>query len=219
MQSTYQFAAIAPTRAEGELAALLGREGRIHRLTAGAIIQHRGDQDEGFWLIESGRVSICRFAEDGSVTVFGFLTAGDLFGELAHFGGVPRQVDAVAESDAVLIRVGAALIDRLLAEQPNFARWLLKSLASQLRNALNRIESDRNLSAETRVIRAVADLAQRQGPQLNWTQQALADLVGVSRVTAANVLGELAQSGLIELGYRKTIVADLSGLIARANLG
>lgn len=186
-------------------------------MAAGAMIQSRGDEDDGFWLIAAGSVSVCRFGADGNVTVFAVLGAGDVFGELAHFGGVPRQVDAVAQSDAVLVRIGADLIDRLLAQEPNFARWLLKSLANQLRAALNRIESDRNLSAELRVIRAIVSMARRQGPELSVTQQALADLVGVSRVTTGRVVGKLAQVGLIQLAYRRIEVLNLAGLAALAN--
>ena len=115
MQRTYQLSDIPATRAEGALAARLCREGVRRRFPAGALIQQQGDRDAGLWLVESGTVSLCRFAPDGAVTVYGVLGAGDLFGELAHFAQVPRQVDAVADGDAVLVRIGPALVDRLCA--------------------------------------------------------------------------------------------------------
>ena len=70
---------------------------------AGQLIQQQGDVGDGFWMIESGRVAICRFAPDGGVTTFAVLGSGDLFGELAHFAGTARQVDAVADDAAVLV--------------------------------------------------------------------------------------------------------------------
>ena len=148
MQRTYQLTEIAPTRAQGRLADLLLREGVACHFPVGALIQQKGDAGDGFWLVASGTVSLCRFAADGDVTVFGVLGAGDLFGELAYFAGTRRQVDAVADEASRLVRIGPALIERLLASEPEFARWLLKSLSNQLRAAIDQIDGERQLSAE-----------------------------------------------------------------------
>ncbi len=198
--------------------ALLYREGRRHRFTAGQMIQQRGDVSDGFWLVAAGKVSICRFAVDGTVTVFAVLGADDLFGELAHFAGISRQIDAVADSDTELIRVDGRLVDRLIGEEPRFARWLLKSLANQLRHALDRIDRDSSLGAEARIARALVDIARRDGPDLRITQQGLADLVGVSRVTAGQALGKMAKAGHITLHYRQIVVADAPALEAAYSL-
>ena len=212
MQRTYQLSEVAPTRAEGAMAELLLREGRRQRFAAGALIQQRGDAGSGFWLIEQGTVSICRFGAEGEVTVFGILGAGDLFGELAYFTGLPRQVDVVADTAAVLVRIEPPLIERLLDENPNFARWLLKSLGNQLRTALDRIERDRSLPARSRVARLLLDLAKRDGPRSAITHQALGELLGLSRVTVGQVLGELARAEVIRSGYRQIVVTDLARL-------
>lgn len=214
MQRTYQFSEISPTRAEGALAELLLKEGAPYHFGAGALVQQQGDAGDGFWLIKSGTVSMCRFAIDGNVTVFGVLGPGDLFGELAYFAGVARQVDALAEDNATLVRIGAPLIERLLASEPDFARWLLKSLSQQLRAALDRIEADRQLSAQQRLIRVLVDMARRDGPSLAVSQQALGELIGVSRITAGQLLRSLAASGLISLGYRRITVPDPDKLAA-----
>ncbi len=208
MQSSYQLSAIGPTRADPALAAVLRGAGQRLSFAAGQLIQQQGDVGDGFWMIESGRVAICRFAPDGGVTTFAVLGSGDLFGELAHFAGTARQVDAVADDAAVLVRVGAAQVDRLLAEQPDFARWLLASLANQLRAALDLIDRDRTLSADARLARLLLDLADREGPLLKVTQQSLADRVGLSRVTIGQVLGRLELAGAVRRHYRQIAVID-----------
>lgn len=209
MQSTYQFSSVGPTRADPALSALLRRDGRRMTFAPGQVIQQQGDRGDGFWMIESGRVSICRFGADGGVTVFGELGAGDLFGELAHFAGTARQVDAVAEASSVLVLVGARQIDRLLAEEPDFARALLASLAHQLRQAIEQIDRDRTLAADARVARLLFDLAEREGLEIAATQQSLADRAGLSRVTTGHVLGRLEQAGVIQKRYRKVVIGDL----------
>lgn len=216
MQRTYQLSDLAPSRAEGEMAALLRYEGRRLHFNASALVQQRGDPPDGFWLVESGSVSVCRFGADGGVTVYAVLGPGDLFGELAHFTGVTRQADAVAETDATLVRVDAAAIDRLLGQQPDFARWLLRSLGHQLCVALDRIEGDRHLSAQTRVARMLADMVRRGGPDLLITQEALGNLAGLSRISIGQVLAELADVGIVERGYRRIVVTDVPALTRRA---
>lgn len=208
MQRTYQLSDIVPTRAEGALADLLFREGVLCRFPAGSLIQQKGDKGDGFWLVRSGTVSLCRFAADGDVTIFGVLGSGDLFGELAYFAGVKRQVDVVAADDATLVRINGALIERLLASEPEFARWLLKSLSNQLRAVIDQIDGERQLSAEQRLIRLLVDMARREGPELAISQQRLGELIGVSRITSGQVLRRLARERLIGLHYGRITICD-----------
>jgi len=216
MQSSYQFSSVVPTRADPALAALLRREGRRIAYAAGQVIQQQGDRSDGFWMIEFGRVAICRFAADGGVTVFGELGAGDLFGELAHFAGTARQVDAVAEKPSVLVRVSARQIDHLLATEPDFAGALLVSLAHQLRQALDQIDRDRRLTADARIARLLLDLAQREGMEIAVTQQSLAGRAGLSRVTAGQVLAKFEQAGAVQRRYRRVVICNLAALKACA---
>lgn len=218
MQSTYQFSSIGPTRANPALAALLRRTGRQITFAAGQVIQQQGDSGGGFWMIESGRVEICRFSADGGVTVFAVLGAGDLFGELAHFAGTSRQVDAVAEEPTMMVRISAAQVDHLLANEPDFARALLASLANQLRLALDQIDRDRTLTAEARITHLLLDLAERDGSELPVTQLSLAERAGVSRVTAGQVLALLEDAGTIRRGYRRITITNWDKLKKRATL-
>ncbi len=196
------------------MAQLLRREGRARQFAAGALIQAQGDDVDGFWLVEAGTVLLCRFHASGNSTVYAVLGPGDLFGELAHFAGLRRQVDAIADSQATLVRIDGVLIDRLLATTPEFARWLLKSLANQLRHALDRIEGDRQTSAHTRLVRTLADMTRRTGPRIQITQQALGDLIGTSRITTGSLLRELERDGILSLEYRQIIVTDVARLTA-----
>lgn len=208
MQRTYQLSDMAPTKADADMAALLIRAGRRCRFDEGAMIQQQGDKTDGFWLIEAGNVSVCRFGAEGGVTIFAVLGPGDLFGELAHFTKVARQVDVVAETDVVMVSVNTAAINTLLDAETAFARWLLKSLAHQLRSALDRIDGDRTQTAEDRVKRLLKEMVDRDGPELLITQEALANYVGVSRVTISTLLNRLSRAGLIQLGYRRIYVAN-----------
>lgn len=208
MQRTYHLRAERRTSLDSGLAARLAALGKRRKFEDGAWIYQRGDASDGFWLIASGQAVLGRYGEEGAFTVYAVLGAGDLFGELAHFAGLERQVDAVADGSAELVWIAGAEVRRLLASEPDFALLLLHSLASQLRTALDRIEDDARLSLTARCGRRLADLAQETDGRVALTQQDLADLLGASRVSVGKALAEFAAAGLIRRGYGWIEVAD-----------
>jgi len=214
MQRTYHFLEMQPTRAEGDIFAALVAIGHRRRFASDTQVLHRGDPGTGFWLIESGHVMACRFGPEGERTLFAVLGPGDLVGELACFAGLTQQVHAITEGEASLVWIDMAQVDRLLADGPHFAKWMLGALANKLRSALDRVEGDLHLPAQARIARVLADMAAREGPELEFTQQELADHVGVSRVTAGKVLASLAAQGLVERRYGRLRVTRVEGLAA-----
>ena len=201
MQRTYHFGEIFSTRLSRELVERLTNEGRRRRFADGVLFQQQGDDSKGFWLIETGQVKTCRHGRNGELTVFAVLGPGDLFGELAFFAGTPRQVDAFADGDVDAIWIGGPVIRKLLAKDPDLSFFLLQSMANQLRVALDRFDEQRNLSAEPRLARALANMASDGAPKIRCTQQELSDLIGVSRVTTGQILARFEGAGLIERGY------------------
>lgn len=175
-------------------------------------MQQRGDDGDGFWLIESGRVAVCRHGLEGNQTIFAILGTGDLFGELAYFAGTDRQVDAIAEEKSVLVWIGNAIIRRLLTDEPDFATSLLASLANQLRTALNRIDIARHGKAETRLAAALIDMAHGQNDRVVCTQQELSDFIGASRVRTGALLAYFESRGLIVRGYGWIEISNATAL-------
>lgn len=212
MQRTYHFAGIGSTHAHDAIIDLLTPLGRRHVYDKGQIIAQRGDAADGFWLIESGQVMLGRFGADGRLSVFGVLGHGDILGDLAFILGTSRQVEALADAQATLIWIARPTIDHLIETSPPFARWWLTSLASQLRTALDRIETHHSLSAAARLARLLSDLADRDGPDIRLTQQELADFIGVSRVTIGQILADLAKNGALKRGYRYLTLLDRTKL-------
>lgn len=181
---------------------LLAR-GQARAFERGQIIQQRGDAASAFWYIESGSVQIGRYSIDGRLILFALLGAGETFGELAFLGEFPRTVDAIAGSDCTLIRIGDSELQSLMASDPAITRLLLKTMALTVQQAFNLIEASRNLSVPQRLAQALLQLCgdQADGAVIMVTQQDLADLVGVSRVSLGKALGRLQEAGMVEPGY------------------
>ena len=187
----------------------LVERGRKIDFSKGQIIQQRGDKGSEYWYIENGLVQIGRFSEDGDLTLFAVLGADESFGEQAFLGEFPRMVDAIAASDCTIIRIGEAELQHLLDTQPRAARVLLKTMAHMVQQAFDLVEAGRRLSTVERLAQA---LARQTGYEMNaeivMTQQDLADLIGVSRVSLGKALAELEDRGLVKRGYGKLVVPD-----------
>ncbi|WP_432769380.1 MAG: Crp/Fnr family transcriptional regulator [Sphingopyxis sp.] len=187
-----------------ELAELASRA-RVQHFADGQFVQHQGDPGDAFWAVVDGHVSIGRYAADGAFTLFAVLAAGDLFGELAFFTGVPRQVDAIASGGARMIAINRPLLRQLMASDVGWAELLLRSLSRQLAGALDLIDAERRLPTVERLAQLLGVMARDSGDgaTVGATQQQLADLLGVSRVTLGAALRELANAGRVERGYRR----------------
>lgn len=205
MQRTYHFEMAERSRLSDRELVQLASRARVRHFADGQFIQHQGDPGDAFWAVTDGHVTIGRYAEDGSFIVFAVLAAGDLFGEVAFFTGVPRQVDAIASGEARLISIDRPLLRELMAADVGWAELLLRSLSRQLAGALDLIDSARRLSTVDRLA-GLLEVMARDSPTndiVRATQQQLADLLGVSRVTLGAALGELVAKGLVERGYRQ----------------
>jgi CRP-like cAMP-binding protein len=188
-----------PSMTDADMAQLLDLA-HVHRFADGQFIQHQGDPSDAFWAVISGHVSIGRYAENGELTLFGVIGPGDLFGELAFFTGTPRQVDAFASGDAALVAIDRPLLRTLIAADVGWAELLLRSLSRQLAGTLDIIDAERQMSTPQRVLRQLQVMA-GEDMIVTATQQQLADLMGVSRVTMGAVLGQLEHGGHIKRGY------------------
>lgn len=217
MQRTYQFDPSSGTAPDAvslgpDLLARLVSAGQRRSYADGQMLQQQGDTARGFWAIVSGNVLIGRMAADGGMTSFAVLGEGDLFGELAFFARIERQADAIAQGDCVVVWLSEARLTPLLAELPELSRMLLGSLARQLQLALTAIDERRLLTTPARLASLLLRMDAGCSGQIASSQQNLADLLGLSRVSLVTALAQLARTGLVQRGYRRLTIRDRPGL-------
>lgn len=194
---------------------LLARSTR-KKFAKGQLIQQQGDQAHEYWYVEHGTIQIGRFAADGRLNLFAVLGAGESFGELAFIGEFPRTVDAIAGSDAELIRIGEAEFQNLIQSEPTAVRILLQTMALTIQESFDLIEASRNLSTDERLVQALLRLcgAETAKVVVSISQQELADLVGVSRVSLGKALKRLEKRGLLSCGYNRISISNSNALAA-----
>jgi CRP-like cAMP-binding protein len=95
---------------------------------AGSQVIASGTPADGLYVVLSGRVQVL---EPGGAAV-SVLGPGDYVGEFSLLLGNPRRHDVVALEDAELMVVPKERIDRLLEEQPQFAREVRAQVEARL---------------------------------------------------------------------------------------
>ncbi|MEM7700672.1 MAG: Crp/Fnr family transcriptional regulator [Pseudomonadota bacterium] len=185
---------------EAELKTMLVTSSPLRRFDDGQLIQQRGTQADGFWLIEQGSASVGQYLVNGEFRAVAVLGLGDSFGELAVFAGTPRVVDAVARGEARLRFIARHRFLAALEDYPASSRALLGALSTQLQNTLDQLAGLRRGSNPARLAGLLLNLA-GAGDASRITQQELAELLGVTRVTANAALRMLENAGAVERGY------------------
>jgi CRP/FNR family transcriptional regulator len=181
----------------------------------GQIIQQRGEDPDGFWLIEEGMVVAGQFLAEGTFRAVAVLGPGDSYGELAMFSQRPRVVDAVSRGASTVRFIPAGLFLERLARHPASGHALLGALAVQVQDLINLVVELRRGNASARLALLLANMAEGIAAEdsLPITQQELAELLGVTRPTANAALRELEEAGLVARGYGRLRVLDRDALV------
>src|SRR5437763_7423225 len=105
----------------------------------GAVILREGDPGDTCYILRSGVARVVRQHADGRAITLTNLGPGEIFGELAMFGGEVRSATVEAVDDVEALAILAADLKRLLNEHPEIAVKLLAALSGRLREANARI--------------------------------------------------------------------------------
>ena len=148
------FAAL-PGEALATLVAGLERED----VPAGALVIREGEPPGPMYVVEEGRLRAFR-TEDGADRNLDYLRKGDFFGERSLFLNEPRAASVEAVDDCSLLRLPVELLERLLAEQPEFRERLDERIRQYDYRSLARVPldfADEILPAEASVADLVTD--------------------------------------------------------------
>ncbi len=109
-------------------------------LAAGTVLIRRNDASADVFVLESGRLVVQVDTADGSTMRLRTIRPGVVVGEVAMYSGAPRTADVVAETPAVVLRLGGAELERLEASEPELAadvhRWLATTLSERLSDTM-----------------------------------------------------------------------------------
>ena len=189
---------------------------RERRYASGAILYRAGDQADGLYIVLSGRVHVTR--ETSARAAFLHVeSAGGVLGEIPVFGGGGFPAPACAVTATRCAHLPTQAIDRLLADDPAFARFALRRLAERAHGLLRRIDELTATTITARVAGYLLTRAESLGMEftLGMSQEALARELGTAREVIVRALRSLIAAGAIERTGRSRF-AVRQGAVLRA---
>lgn len=166
------------------------------------------------YLIKEGQVDIYR-GESDSPQVVARVGPGSVIGDIAMFGEGLYKSSARAVGHVRAFRFERSSLLPELAKHPAIClRWLVSGL-NQLERTQRRIIHLMRKS----VLAQVADVLTEEttdSSEVSLSQASIATLLGVSRQSVNEALGNLREMGVVETGYRRIKVLDPDALMAVA---
>ncbi|MDY2941042.1 MAG: Crp/Fnr family transcriptional regulator [Varibaculum sp.] len=193
-------------------------------LRRGQVLFREGDPGDRLFVILEGKLKLVHASTDGRENLLSVLGPGEIVGELTLFDPGPRSTSATAVSPAKLVYLEHADLMKMLDENTELAKHMLKGLAKRLRRTNDALADLVFSDVPGRVAKALLDLAARFGTKTDegihvahdLTQEELAQLVGASRETVNKSLAEFVVRGWIRLEGRAVTLIEPDRLSKRA---
>jgi CRP-like cAMP-binding protein len=206
MQRLNLFAGLARDEIEALAGRLHDRVLERHQLILEP--ESRGDR---IYLVKTGAVRVYQISPEGRELTTAILRPGQLLGTAA-LAGLSQQA-AFAEALEPQTCVCDATADeflRMMSAHPILAAKVMVALAGQAMRLEQQLEQPAFQEVPVRLAQVLVQLAEDNGGELpsSLTHEALAKLISSTRETVSKTLGQFADEGLVELGYRRIRVLD-----------
>jgi CRP/FNR family cyclic AMP-dependent transcriptional regulator len=189
---------------------------------AGSVILREGDPGDTCYVMRSGQARITREHPDGRAITLTNVGPGEIFGELAMFGGEVRSATVETIVDVEAVAILADDLKRLLRRHPEISVKLLVALAGKLREADERISRQSFQKVSSRVAGVLVSLIEAGGgitvadspgepsaeTVVHSTQADLAQLAGSSREATSRFLASLQRAGVVTCRRGRVVVHD-----------
>jgi CRP/FNR family transcriptional regulator/CRP/FNR family cyclic AMP-dependent transcriptional regulator len=195
---------------------------RARRFRRGEVLFHESDPGNALFLLLSGQVKILRVGEDGEERILHVLGPGEYLGELSLVDGAPRSATAQALEPVEAMALHREDFIALIERYPAVALAVMSGLAGMVRRLSDQVQ-DEALDAPGRIAKTLLNLALRYGettPEgmrltLRLTQQELAQMVGVTRVSVNKHLGWFQDRGILTVDRQGITIHKLEQLKGR----
>jgi CRP-like cAMP-binding protein len=203
----------------GEPAALaeaLVGQGRLLHLNTGAWAQTEGDEHRGLVVVISGVVHVSCQAAGSRNVLIGHCEAGAVLGHATRFSGGPRLVTAVCAGPCTLLAVSERGLEQVAALWPTLWRALATSAYAYTRRTVRALAELIALPPRQRLAARLLLMAGASGgsaePVVRLSQQAIGEMIGVTRKSVNAYLADFERGQLLEARYRRIVLRDLEGL-------
>jgi CRP/FNR family transcriptional regulator, cyclic AMP receptor protein len=198
---------------------------RSNRFKSGEVIYIPIDRADSVLIVVSGQVKLCHVTPEGKESILAFIEPGELFGEMSLAGGSVREELAIATCASTIVLVPGRAMEAMMNEHAGLALGVTQLLGFRRRRIERRLKSLLFRSSRDRLVQLLVELAEEYGDKasegieirLRLSHQDLANIIGSTRETVTNTLGQLQEEGLVLLGRQRVTVRSLERLLAAAD--
>ena len=195
----------------GEALEELARARVVRKFPRSATIINDGDATNAIYIINKGKVKVCKTSETGKEVVIAVLDEGEHFGEMSLIDEKPRSASIVTKEACEITIINKGDFDRILLASPQLAMSVMKGLCERLRAADRSIESLALMDVYGRIARVLLDMAQDDGnDKLSidepLTHKDIAQMVGSSREMVSRIFKDLVSGGYITVEQKRITI-------------
>jgi CRP/FNR family transcriptional regulator, cyclic AMP receptor protein len=203
----------------GEVDTLLAYS-RVERYPATTEIYAKGSPGNSMMLVLRGTAKMSSVSAEGKEIVLNIMNPGDLFGEIALLDGGERSADAIAMTDCEILVLNRRDFMPILEHRADICLMLLRILCQRLRQTSEQVEDVLFRHLESRVAKALLQLAERAGlnvvlgspVELHVSQRELGNIAGGSRESVNKILQSWHKARWIELRKGSIVIRDMAAI-------
>lgn len=185
----------------------------------GEILFSQGDPANEFYYLLSGLSLTYTIFEDGRERNILISWPDRIFGASTFFEGVPRRASAIAIKRCQVLTISQSLYRECCNAFPDFQEFILQEVSRDLGTLFEELADSSMLNSEIRVARFFCRRfahGQHSGPddrpELPYTQEFIANVLGMSRMSVSKAVSNLASKGWISTNYGSICVLDCEAL-------
>ena len=182
-----------------QLLASLGTQQSFKKWT---LIFKDGDTGGAIYILLEGRVRAFGSAVSGKEITYGYVSAGEYFGEMTLDGG-KRSANIEAMEPCLCAIVSNAQLEDFMQVQPRFATEMLQTVISRARQSTDNARNIALLDVYSRLKHTLEKLAPEIAVAVSITHAELAADVGASREMVSKLLKDLEIGGYIQVQSRQ----------------
>lgn len=182
------------------LAAAFRAYGRRRSFARGMQLFQKNDEARELYFLEQGRVRAYLLYPDGAERTLCYVDRGNLVGEEVTALPPKRIVCADTADDCVVSVLTREQLLQITQTDREVARELLALYMQKIELLSNWIFYGQFSHNEARIACFLYDHSE-QNPKITYTQEQIAAVTGMSRVSVSKCIRRFTESGLIEKGY------------------
>jgi CRP/FNR family transcriptional regulator, cyclic AMP receptor protein len=181
---------------------LLAAQGPQQSFAKGELVFNDGDPGDAIYILLKGRVRAYGSSVSGKEITYGYIDAGEYFGEMTLDGG-KRSASIEAMEPSVCVIVTNAQVQAFMQDHPKFGTEMLHTVIRRARQSTDNARNIALLDVYSRLKHTIEKMTPVLAVGVNTTQLELAADVGASREMVSKLLKDLEIGGYINIQSRK----------------